>query len=505
MPNNDKVSPAKTKAAQLLRPIVYLSNNLISRLGVVLASTSGITLVLAYLFQLFGLVYNPYAGILVFLLLPAIFVVGLILIPIGIYRDFRKNRRLGSLPAAYPAIDFREPHLRQTALFVAIMTALNVPLFAIATYRGTMYMDSVQFCGLTCHQVMQPEYTAYQRSPHARVACIECHIGPGAPWFVRSKVSGSYQLLAVTFNLYPRPIPTPVHSLRPARETCEACHWPQRFSGDKLVVKTKFDDDEKNTSSKTVLLVHIGGRNPDSQLVGIHGRHLGLLTYVAADEKRQTISSITYQNPDGTSTEFVAPPQPAPQNGTAYREVRTMDCMDCHNRPTHTFDMPESAVNREMAAGRIATSLPFVHKLSVELLKRPYPSRLAAQTQLPEAFRAYYKTSYFQVYNAQRTQIEQSAEALLYVYNGNVFPEMNITWGTYPTNLGHADFPGCFRCHDGNHKSSWDERSPRTATPVIPSWRWTRRTPKSCTNSTPNRNRTIPVHKRPCRPNGFRA
>jgi hypothetical protein len=437
--------------ANLLRPIVYLSNNFMSRLGVVLTTSSGITLVVAYLFQLFGMVYNPYAGILVFLLLPAVFVLGLLLIPIGILRDLRRNRRLGTLPATYPAIDIHDLRLKRTVWFVAAMTTLNVPLFAVATYRATVYMDSVQFCGQTCHQVMQPEYTAYQRSPHARVACIDCHIGPGAPWFVRSKISGSYQLLAVTFNLYPRPVPTPVHNLRPARETCEDCHWPLKFSGDKLVVKTGFDNDEKNTASKTVLLVHIGGRSPGSQLVGIHGRHLGLVTYVAADAKRQVIPSVSYENPDGSFTQFVS--TEAPQGGSAFHEARVMDCMDCHNRPTHTFDMPESAVNHEMAAGRINPSLPFVHKVSVDLLKRNYPSRAAAETQLPEAFCAYYKANYSSLYNSQRAQIEQAAATVLDIFNGNIFPEMNITWGTYPNNLGHTDFPGCFRCHDGNHKS----------------------------------------------------
>ena len=434
-----------------LRPIFYLSNNALSRLGVVLATSSGATLILAYFSQVFGVVYNPYAGIIVFLLLPVLLAIGLLLIPIGIYRDFRRYRRSGTLPATYPTIDFRDPRLKRTAWFVVIMTAFNVPLFAVVTYRGTMYMDSVQFCGQTCHQVMQPEYTAYQRSPHARVACIDCHIGPGAPWFVRSKISGTYQVVAVTFKLYPRPIPTPVHNLRPARETCEDCHWPQKFSGDKLVVKTSFADDEKNSATKTVLLVHIGGPSPGHQLVGIHGRHLGLVTYLAADDKRQVIPSVSYQNPDGSFTQFVSTEQPA--NGSAGNERRTMDCMDCHNRPTHTYDMPESAVNHEMAAGRISPSLPFVRKLSVELLKRNYPSKLAAQTQLPEAFRAYYKANYPALYDSQSAQIEQSAAALLGIFNGNIFPEMNITWGTYPNNLGHTDFPGCFRCHDGNHKS----------------------------------------------------
>jgi len=439
--------------AQLTRPAVYLSANRISRVGVVLTTTSGITLLLTYAFQLYGYQPNPYTGILIFLILPVVFVAGLVLIPVGIYRQFRKERRLGLLPLTYPTIDFSQRELRRTALFIAVMTAINVPIFAFASYRGTVYMDSVQFCGETCHQVMTPEYTAYKRSPHARVACVECHIGPGAPWFVRSKLSGSYQVLAVTFNLYPRPIPTPVRNLRPARETCEECHWPEKFSGDKFVVKTKFGDDEKNSLVKTVLLLHIGGRTMSNSLVGIHGRHLDVVTYVAADEKRQTIPWVSYRKEDGSVTEFVSTEVPPKPEQLARGERRLMDCMDCHNRPTHTFDMPEGAVNRAMAAGRISPSLPFVRKVAGELLRRPYPSKLAAQTELPEALRQYYRTHYLSVYNSQRAQIEQAAESLLEIYNGNIFPEMNVTWGTYPNNLGHQDFPGCFRCHDGNHKS----------------------------------------------------
>jgi hypothetical protein len=439
--------------ARFVRPAFYLSQNLISRIGVVLTTTAGITLVIAFASLTLGYRPNPYAGILVYLILPPIFVVGLLLIPIGIYRDYRRQRRLGTLPTTYPTVDFSHRGVRSTAMFVGVMTALNVPIFAIASYSGTVYMESTQFCGQTCHQVMQPEFTAYQRSPHARVPCVECHIGPGAPWFVRSKISGSYQVLAVTFNLYPRPIPTPIHNLRPARETCEQCHWPERFSGDKLVIKTKFADDEKNSVTQTVLLVHIGGRSLDRKLVGIHGRHLGLVAYLPADSKRQEIPWVSYRNEDGTVAEFASTETPPKADLLAYGARRTMDCMDCHNRPTHTFDMPESAVNREMAAGRISSSLPFIHKVAIDLLKKDYTSRSAAQTELPETLREYYRKSYFAICNSQPAQIEEAAKALLYIYDGNVFPEMNITWGSYPNNLGHNDFPGCFRCHDGNHKS----------------------------------------------------
>jgi len=452
VPGNS-VSRLREGLAQLIRPAFFLSQNLISGIGVVLATTSGITLVFAFFLLVFGYQPDPYSGIVVFMILPSIFALGLVLIPIGIYRDYRGKHRRGEIPAVYPKVDLTHGGVRRTILFVFIMTTINVPIFAIATYRGTVFMESTQFCGQTCHQVMQPEYTAYQRSPHARVACVDCHIGPGAPWFVRSKLSGTYQVLAVTFNLYPRPIPTPIHNLRPARETCEQCHWPERFSGDKLVIRSKYGDDEKNSETKDVLLVHIGGRNPDLKLVGIHGRHLGLVTYLAADEKRQQIPWISYRHEDGTTTEYASTDTPPNADLLANGLRRTMDCMDCHNRPTHTYDMPESAVNREMAAGRISASLPFIHKEAVELLKRNYRSRLAAETELPEALREYYRKNYFALYNSQRAQIENAAKGVLYIYQGNVFPEMNIAWGTYPNNLGHSDFPGCFRCHYGNHKA----------------------------------------------------
>jgi nitrate/TMAO reductase-like tetraheme cytochrome c subunit len=435
---------------QYLRPLVYLSRNLISRIGVVLTSTSALTMIVTFAF---GSTPNPYIGILVYLILPALFAVGLIFIPIGILRQYWKERRAGLLPITYPKIDFSQRELRRTALFVAVMTAVNVPIFAVASYRGTVYMESVEFCGQTCHQVMEPEFTAYQRSPHARVECVDCHIGPGAPWFVKSKLSGSYQVIAVIFNLYPRPIPTPVHNLRPARQTCEQCHWPEKFSGDKFVVKTKYGDDEKNSPVKTVLLLHIGGRSANKSLVGIHGRHLGAATYVAADDKRQVIPWVSYKRQDGPVVEYTTTEAPPSPESLAKGERRAMDCMDCHNRPTHAYDLPEDAVNRAMAADRISPALPFAHKVSVDILKRNYSSRLAAQTELPEALREYYRKNYSAVYNSQGAQIEQAAEALLEIYNGNIFPAMNVTWGTYPNNLGHSDFPGCFRCHDGNHKA----------------------------------------------------
>jgi hypothetical protein len=436
-----------------IRPLAYFSHNSISRIGVVITTTSAITLIIAYASQILGYAFSPYSGILIFLILPGFFVLGLLLIPLGIYREFRTHRRLGILPSEYPLVSLSREEFRRTALFVAVMTAINVPLFAVASYRGVVYMDSVKFCGATCHTVMLPEYTAYERSPHAHVACVECHIGPGAPWFVRSKLSGSYQVLAVTFNLYPRPIPTPISNLRPAAQTCDQCHWPAKFSGDKLLVKAQFGDDEKNSATKTVLLMHIGGLSPALKYTGIHGWHLGRITYLPADEQRQVIPWVDHRNPDGSFTEFVSTDSPPKRDLLAHGERRLMDCMDCHNQPSHTFHLPQEAVDTEMAAGRISAALPYAHKVSIQLLRRIYPSRQDAETQIPQLLREYYRTNYFGIYNSHRAEIEQAAKSLVYVYDGNVFPAMRISWGTYPNNLGHMDFPGCFRCHDGNHNS----------------------------------------------------
>jgi nitrate/TMAO reductase-like tetraheme cytochrome c subunit len=438
---------------RFVRPVAYLSHNSISRVGVGLTTTAAITLIIAYASQIVGYSFNPYAGILIFLILPGVFVLGLLLIPIGVYREFRRQRRLGILPSEYPLLSFSREDFQRTALFVAVMTSINVPLFALASYRGVVYMDSVKFCGTTCHTVMLPEYVAYERSPHARVPCVDCHIGPGAPWFVRSKLSGSYQVLATVFDLYPRPIPTPIKSLRPARETCEQCHWPEKFSGDKLLVRKTFADDEKNSAAETVLLMHIGGLSPALEYVGIHGWHLGLVTYIATDEKRQVIPWVSHRNRDGSVTEFVTTDHPPKPEVLARGERRLMDCIDCHNQPSHSYHLPEEAVDQETAAGRISPSLPYVHKVSIDVLKRKYPSRLEAETEIPENLREYYRKNFFTVYNSQRSEIEQAAKALVYIYDGNVFPAMNVTWGTYPNNLGHMDFPGCFRCHDGNHQS----------------------------------------------------
>lgn len=434
---------------QWLRPLVFLSNNVLSLAGVVIVTTA--TLLWLYFLQitLRGGVPHPYLGIVVYMLIPALFVLGLILIPLGIWWNRRSKIRKGEMPAEFPPLDPSNPDLRRLAGFVAVTTFLNIIITMQFTYSAVNYMDSVSFCGQTCHTVMKPEFTAHQRSPHSKVECVNCHIGPGASWFVKSKLSGAGQLIAVALNNYPRPIPVPVQNLRPARETCETCHWPQKFDEDRLRDIVSYGSDEQNTQTHNVLMLHLGGGH---SRIGIHGRHVGegiSVRYYAADEKRETIPWVEYTS-GGATTVYAANGASKPDES----KLRTMDCIDCHNRPTHIYQLPERAIDQAILAGEISPTLPFVKKTAVSILKQEYASSKDADAKIPVAFENFYKNNYAQLYSERRGDVSRAAQAVQAAYDHNVFPEMKVSWGTYANNLGHTDFTGCFRCHDEAHTST---------------------------------------------------
>jgi nitrate/TMAO reductase-like tetraheme cytochrome c subunit len=329
---------------------------------------------------------------------------------------------------------------------------------SIASYRGAAYMDSPEFCGSSCH-VMHPEYAAYQVSAHAHVDCVECHIGSGAASYFQAKVNGTKQLIEVTLRpiagaapklipTYPTPIPSPVHNLRPARYICEACHTPAKFIGEKMLVKSTFADDEKNSETQSVVVLHLGGRDSLSHLSGIHGVHLGHIEYVDTDETRTTIPWVEKTNADGSKTVFAtSATNGAPPNG----ERRLMDCIDCHNRAAHTMQTAEDALNRAMAEGAVSPDLPYMHKKALELLKADYKTTDEAKQKIPAQLEEFYKASYPGLYAAKADVVKVSAHEVADIFTQNVFPEMKVTWGTHPNHIGHMNYPGCFRCHDGEH------------------------------------------------------
>ncbi len=431
-----------------VRPALFFGNNPISLAGGAITTASGVTMIAYWLVEIFGRPNdNPYLGIIFFLLLPGLFIAGLALIPIGVWVRRRKLQKAGQIPAEFPKIDLNDRIFRHGLDIVLVATIMNLLVVSVASYRGAAYMDSPQFCGQSCH-VMHPEYTAYKIAAHSHVDCVACHIGSGAASYFAAKVNGTKQILEVTFDRYPTPIPSPVESLRPARYICEGCHTPARFVGEKLLVKSSFADDEKNTETQTVVVLHLGGLDGLSHLTGIHGVHLGHIEYIATDPTRTTIPWVQKRNADGSETVYAAS---ALNGATPQGERRVMDCIDCHNRAAHPFVTAEEALNQAMADGPVSPELPWIHKEGLVLLKATYASQVEARTRIPAQLEAFYRSEHPEVMATQANLVKRAGDGLVTLYSQNVFPFMKLTWGTHPNHIGHMSYPGCFRCHDGDH------------------------------------------------------
>ncbi len=421
------------------------ARNPTSLVGAAIATAMAVLFLVLLALEVGGLLRNPYLGLLLFVAVPAVFLLGLLLIPLGIWRR-RRLLALGQLPEDWPVIDLRRPRTRTLLFGVTLLTLVNVIIFSLAAYGAVHHMESAAFCGTTCHTTMEPEYTAYQVGAHARVSCVSCHVGPGAEAQVEAKLAGTRQLWHLLTGNVPAPVPAPVRSMRPARDTCANCHWPEKMHGDTLRQIREYADDEKSSETVTTLQLHVGGGQAGSGS-GIHW-HMNIdnrVEYIALDAERQTIPWVKFTDRDGRVTEYVvAGTTPAT---LAAGEHRLMDCMDCHNRPAHTFDSgPERAVDAAIARGQIPRDLPFARRQAVAALQASFDSRQAAMTGIERAMR--------EAYPAEAPSLARMIAGVQGVYARNVFPAMRVGWGTYPNNIGHVAFPGCFRCHDDNHKTA---------------------------------------------------
>ena len=421
-----------------------ITHNGISLAGTALAIMGLVLIISLFVMERLGFEGGPYLGILTYLILPMIFVTGLILIPVGAVLYRRSLRRVpgGESTPLMPVFDLNQPKTRRWTMIFVAATMLNIVIVAGATYKGVEVMESVDFCGMACHAVMQPEHTAYQRSSHSRVSCADCHIGPGADWFVKSKLDGAWQLVAVAFDLYPRPIPTPLHDLRPARETCEQCHWPTRFVGDTLTTRKHYDEDEANTELTTVLLLKVGGLAGQRS----HGIHWHVDPDVKiryrSDETREEIYEVEYTEGNGESKLFRD--RKAPEEGGVWRE---MDCVDCHNRPSHNYQAPDDEIDVAMRDGLIDRSLPYIRKEGLRVIDAKYESHEDAREKISEQLSAYYADSYPELSVERADDIAQAVKVLGDIYSVNVFPQMEVWWNTYPEHIGHERSDGCYRCH----------------------------------------------------------
>lgn len=434
---------------------VRLFRNPVSLFGAILTTIAALLFIGFFVLDVYGFHTNPYLGIAGFVFFPALFVLGLLIIPVGLFLE-RRRRLAGLAPSlqVWPRVDLNSPNVRKVAFVILVLTPLNVLIVSAAGYKAIEVSDSVAFCGTTCHQVMEPEYTAYQHGPHARVECVECHIGPGADWFVQAKISGARQVIAVFTGSYSKPIPSPVHNLRPASGTCQQCHWPAKFHGDKIETFYDYADDETNTESITTLRLRIGGRDGAGKAHGIHW-HVAdenAIEYVSLDEKRQEIAWVRQTTPDGGVVEYRA--EGVTDAALAKGQRRRMDCIDCHNRPSHIFARSvERGVNSVISSGAAAKDLPFLKREAVAALKIDYASRDDAAVKIEKALTEFYQKQYPDTWKNRQADIKRSVAGMQDVYRRNIFPDMKVTWGYHPDNRGHTEFPGCFRCHDDMHKS----------------------------------------------------
>ncbi|MGE5232996.1 MAG: cytochrome c3 family protein [Acidobacteriota bacterium] len=440
--------------------------NPVSALGALIAVIAALTFLLLLGLTLSGRFEgNPYYGIFVYLVVPAFLLPGLILIPLGMWREARRRRREGETEIpAWPRIDLNKPHTRNAAIVFVIGTVVFLLMTAVGSNGAYEYSESVNFCGKTCHVIMLPEYTTYHNSPHARVACAQCHVGPGADWFVKSKLSGAYQVYATLMKKYPRPIPTPVHNLRPAQQTCEQCHWPGRIWGAQQKVFHHFKYDDANTEVPITLLLKVGGGDPaKGQPAGIHWHmNVGVkVEYIPRDDRRQDIPWIRVTDRQtGRQTIYQDKEKPLTAAEVAAAKPRTMDCVDCHNRPSHRYRTPDDLVDEALWTGNVDPKLPGIKRALVSAIAADYGSDAEAERGIANAVTETYRKEHPEVLKTQELALNKAVLAAQEAYRENMFPAMKARWDVYPDNIGHLRNLGCMRCHNSSHVS--DQGQPLT-------------------------------------------
>jgi nitrate/TMAO reductase-like tetraheme cytochrome c subunit len=432
--------------------------NPVSMIGGALALVSfGVIFFLTFL-EVFQENSPAYIGIVAYVALPVPLLIGVGLFIVGWWWEVRRRRR--GLPASRMVftVDFNIPRQRQAVFFFSTVASVFLIFTAYGSYRVFEWTESVEFCGETCHSVMEPEFTAYQASPHARVACVDCHVGSGADWYVRSKLSGAYQVYSVLANAYSRPIPTPIANLRPARETCEQCHWPDVFVGTKKVVNRYFRSDATNSPWTVVLLMRTGGggggRVP-AQGIHWHTSRDHDVVFAAGDSLSQSIPWVQVRDRiTGAVTEYRSTDTELTPAQIAALPQRTMSCIDCHNRPSHIYRPPTRIVDQSLALGHISRDLPAVRAGAIAALSAEYSSTEAAMDSIPLMLAAYFGENHPDAAASKSDLIAAAAEDLKTQFRQNIFPRMRVNWKAYPNNIGHMTAIGCFRCHDDRHVSA---------------------------------------------------
>lgn len=326
----------------------------------------------------------------------------------------------------------------------AVLTLVLLGLAAtVATMGGVAaweYTNSDAFCANTCHQVHPEEPVAHSASAHARVKCVECHMGRLSTLeLMLIKPTHVNELWGMVVG-YERP--RHATTMPPARDSCEACHRPDARHDDTVRTKARYADDASSTETRTTLVMQTGG---------IH-RHIAQeITYVATDPARQRIPWVQARAADGMVTTWHDPTSGITPQQIEKLERRRMDCVDCHNASGHPFGNPANLVDEAIRAERISRAIPSVKARALAVIAQAQSltgtkaERAAAIDKALEADRP--KQAKPELEKAERAYKEEMRRILLQT----TFSHKDLGWKTFPDNLGHNDFPGCFRCHDGKH------------------------------------------------------
>ena len=330
----------------------------------------------------------------------------------------------------------------------AILGVLTLLVLVGAAY-GWQYTNSPQFCGTTCH-TMPPEYSAYLASPHARVDCVECHIGRGfIATQITRKAGDMRHIFATVFHNYTYPIYAA--NMRPARETCEKCHNPDKFSVDSLMEDKLFQNNTDNTPYSIFVSLKTGGGTARQGLgKGIHWHVENKVMYYSTDELQQNIPYIRVYNADGTYTAYTDIASSFDPSNVKESEMHEMDCVTCHNRVTHLVPMPSDQMDAALARGFIDKTIPDIRQKGIEVLTTSYNSQQEGLNGIA-GLTNYYQAYYPDYYAANVTAIDSAITYIQSIFTSSVNIDQKSDWYTHPNNIGHMYFAGCFRCHDGKH------------------------------------------------------
>jgi nitrate/TMAO reductase-like tetraheme cytochrome c subunit len=431
--------------------------NWVSIAGAVLAVFNLVSIVLLALLTTFFDFGGSYIGLFIYIILPGFMLFGLILIPIGmrINRVKARKAKAEGKELDWPVIDFNNTSTRNAAIIFSVGSIFLLIISAIGSYEAFHYTESVEFCGKLCHKVMEPEYTTFHGSAHERVACVECHVGEGAGWYVKSKLSGLYQVYSVIAKKYPQPIPTPIANLRPAQETCERCHWPDKFYDDKLRIKHSYLTDDDNTEVLLQMLIKTSSKTTENGVEkGIH-QHISpdvKIEYKTTTANRQEIPWVKYTNiKTGESYVYMDNDAGISQQQLDSLETRTMDCLDCHNRPSHDYIAPQNFIDKSIQIGKISKALPGIKMLAMQVLYTEYSTKDSAFKAINSTIIDYYNSGYPEIVEDRKTDIDNAITEIQNGYANNIFSYMKADWKSYPNNIGHMESDGCYRCHNDRH------------------------------------------------------